>query len=314
MCDDHQDYMQTGDEIDLRELFQVLWKGKVLITLITGGVAALSVVVALSLPNIYKSTAILAPKSSGSAGGLSRLASQYGGLASLAGINLDGMGSDGISKPEIAIEKMKSLSFFKQYLYEDLLVDLMAVRSWDLGTRQLRYDAEVYDIASNEWVRDVGPPRQARPSDQEAHDAFLELFFVTKDEQTGLIFVSIEHYSPDIAKQWVELVVGRVSEELRSKDIREAEESIKFLEAQREKTSLVSLDEVFAQLIEEQTKTIMLANVSKDYLFDVIDSPVAPELESKPSRALICVLGTLLGGVLSVVIVLILHYGRQKPE
>ena len=85
-----------------------------------------------------------------------------------------------------------------------------------------------------------------------------------------------------------------MSEDLRSKDILEAEESIKFLEAQREKTSLVSLDEVFAQLIEEQTKTIMLANVSKDYVFDVIDPPVAPELKSKPSRALICVLGTLL--------------------
>ena len=54
----------------------------------------------------------------------------------------------------------------------------------------------------------------------------------------------------------------------------------------------MSLDEVFAQLIEEQTKTIMLANVSKDYVFDVIDPPVAPELKSKPSRAVICVLGT----------------------
>ena len=54
----------------------------------------------------------------------------------------------------------------------------------------------------------------------------------------------------------------------------------------------------------------MLANVSKDYVFDVIDPPVAPELKSKPPRALICVLGTLLGGMLGVVVVLIRHYGR----
>ena len=132
----------------------------------------------------------------------------------------------------------------------------------------------------------------------------LNLVSISEDKQTGLISVSVEHESPDIAKQWVELMVSRVSEDLRSKDIREAEESIKFLEAQREKTSLVSLDEVFAQLIEEQTKTIMLANVSKDYVFDVIDPPVAPELKSKPSRALICVLGTLFGGMLGVVVVL----------
>ncbi len=80
------------------------------------------------------------------------------------------------------------------------------------------------------------------------------------------------------------------------------------------KPALVSLDEVFAQLIEEQTKTIMLANVSKDYVFDVIDPPVAPELKSKPSRALICVLGTLLGGMLGVVVVLIRYYGRQSQN
>ena len=148
------------------------------------------------------------------------------------------------------------------------------------------YDDEIYDLASNKWLREVDPPRKAQPSDQEAHKVFIELLSVSEEKQTALISVSIEHLSPDIAKQWVELMVSRVSEDLRSKDIREAEESIKFLEAQREKTSLVSLDEVFAQLIEEQTKTIMLANVSKDYVFDVIDPPVAPELKSKPSPSI----------------------------
>ena len=314
MNDAHQNQMYADDEIGIKELFQVLWEGKALIAIVTSLATIVSVVVALSLPNIYQSTATLAPKSSNGTGGLSRLASQYGGLASLAGIRLGGLGSDGMTKSAIALEKMKSLSFFKQQLYEDLLVDLMAVESWDPSTRQLMYDDEIYDSASSKWLREVDPPRQAQPSDQEAHEAFLKLVSISEDKQTGLISVSVEHESPDTAKQWVELMVGRVSEDLRSKDIREAEESIKFLEAQREKTSLVSLDEVFAQLIEEQTKTIMLANVSKDYVFDVIDPPVAPELKSKPSRALICVLGTLLGGMLGVVVVLIRHYGKQQSE
>ena len=311
MSDAQSDNLYADDEIDLRELFHVLWNGKVLITMVTGLAAIISVFVALSLPNIYQSTAILAPKSDGGTGGLSRLASQYGGLASLAGINLGGLGSDGMTKPAIALEKLKSLSFFKQHLYEDVLVDLMAVESWDPSTRQLMYDDEIYDVASNKWLREVDPPRQAQPSDQQAHEEFLKLVSISEDKQIGLISVSVEHQSPDIAKRWVELMVSRVSEDLRSKDILEAEESIKFLESQREKTSLVSLDEIFAQLIEEQTKTIMLANVSKDYVFDVIDPPVAPELKSKPSRALICVLGTLTGAMLGVMVVLVRQYGRQ---
>ena len=130
MTDAHPDNTYADDEIDLRELFLVLWEGKVLITMVTGLAAMVSFVVAISMPNIYQSTAILAPKTDGGTGGLSRLASQYGGLASLAGINLGGLGGDGMPKAAIAIEKMKSLSFFKQHLYEDLLVDLMAVESW----------------------------------------------------------------------------------------------------------------------------------------------------------------------------------------
>jgi len=75
---------------------------------------------------------------------------------------------------------------------------------------------------------------------------------------------------------------------------------------------LVSLDEVFAQLIEEQTKTIMLANVSKDYVFTVIDPAVVPELESYPKRAVICILGALFGGMLGACLVLVRRYAFDK--
>ena len=107
------------------------------------------------------------------------------------------------------------------------------------------------------------------------------------------------------------MIVHHASEDLRLTDIREAEDSIRFLETQREKTRIVSLDEMFAQLIEEQIKTIMLANVSKEYVFDVIDPPIEPEVKSKPSRAVICVLGTFFGGMLGIVLVLALHYKKE---
>ena len=72
MTDAHPDSTYADDEIDLRELFLVLWEGKGLITIVVGLAAIISVVVALSIPNIYKSTAILAPKSDGGTGELSR--------------------------------------------------------------------------------------------------------------------------------------------------------------------------------------------------------------------------------------------------
>ena len=300
------------DEIDLRELFLVLWDGKVWISAITAAAAAISVFVALSLPNIYESKALLAPKSDGGSGGLSGLAAQYGGLASLAGINLSGVGGGDVSKAALAQEKLKSLSFFTKHLYSEVLVDLMALDYWDAATGEIVIDSSVYNQGTSQWVRETSFPRNAKPSAQEAHKLFIQAISVSEDKQSGLVTLSVQHESPVVAKLWADMLIDRINEEIRSEDVGEAEASIAFLEAQREQTSLVSLDEVFAQLIEEQTKTIMLANVSKDYVFDIIDPPVVPEFKSKPSRARICVLGTLLGGMLGVVLVLVRHYSRSQ--
>ena len=120
------------DEIDLRELFSVLWQGKTSIVL--GGLlgAILSVGYALSLPNIYTAEAVMAPKAEGS--GLSGLAGQFGGLAGLAGIDI---GGGEASKTQIALETIKSRSFFAKYMYEDALVPLMAAEGWDRESDEL---------------------------------------------------------------------------------------------------------------------------------------------------------------------------------
>ena len=298
------------DEIDLRELFMVLREGKLAIILGTVLSALISVSVALYLPNKYTSEALLAPRAEGGAGGtLGQLASQYGGLASLAGINVGGLGEAG--KAAIAIEMLKSREFFGEYLYDHVLIDLMAAQGWDPASKKSIVDTSIYDSASQTWVRDVGPGFQVKPSVQEAHKAFVENFLsVSEDKQTGFVTLAVTHFSPSIARDWVILIVNGVNNAVRARDVEEAENSIAFLNEQREKTSLVSLTEVFAELIEQQTKTVMLAAASEEYVFQVIDPPVAPELKSEPSRALICILGVLLGGMLAAVYVLIRHYAK----
>jgi LPS O-antigen subunit length determinant protein (WzzB/FepE family) len=67
---DHQSQGQFDDEIDLRELFSVLWAGKIKIIAITAVFAVASVIYALSAPDEYKATALLAPAQS-DGGGLS---------------------------------------------------------------------------------------------------------------------------------------------------------------------------------------------------------------------------------------------------
>ena len=149
----------TDDEIDLKELFMVLWYRKVIILGVTLLAAVISVVVALYLPNIYSTSALLAPKNSGSSG-LSQMARQYGGIASMAGISLGGV--DGGSGTAIAVETLKSRQFFRDYVYETGLVELMAVKSWHRDSNRLVFNPAIYD--KGQWVRDVEYPKTPKPS------------------------------------------------------------------------------------------------------------------------------------------------------
>ena len=297
------------DIVELREIFIILWAGRALISTVAGFAAICSLLFAFWLPNIYESKALLSPREDDSVSGLGALARQYGGLASLAGINLGGVGGDS-NRSMLAQEKIKSLDFFSRHLYEEVLLDLMAIEYWSEESGLTIYDSDIFDVQKKVWVREVDYPQKIKPSAQEAHEEFLDLLKVVEDKQSGLVTVSVAHQSPLVAKRWVDLIVESVTEEIRNDDIEEAEQSIEFLEQKRSETALVSLDEVFAQLIEEQTKTIMLAQVSKDYVFDVIDPPVVPEFESEPSRAVILSVGTILGVLLAAGFVITRHFAR----
>ena len=137
---------------------------------------------------------------------------------------------------------------------------------------------------------------------------------VSQDKQSGLVSVSIEYYSPDIAKSWLDLFVAAINEHMQARQIAKVTSNIRYLEDQIAKTSIAEMREVFYTIIEEQTKNKMVVEASPDYAFVAVSPSMVPEIKSKPSRALICVLGTLLGGMLGVVIVLIRHYARSELE
>ena len=62
------------------------------------------------------------------------------------------------------------------------------------------------------------------------------------------------------------------------------------------------------ELLQSQLEMQMLSKINKEYILKVIEPPFIPEEKSKPLRALICILGTLLGGMLSCLWVLIRYY------
>lgn len=302
---------QTNDEIDLLELMKAIWKGKWIIFISITIFAIGSVIYALSLPNIYKSDALLAPTESSSGGGLAKMAGQLGGLAALAGVNLQ---SGETSQTDLAVQVMKSRDFIVSFINShDLWVPLMAAKGWSLTEDKLILNKELYNPENGKWLRKPQGLRGSKPTEQEAYQVFsTDVFGIEQEKDSGLYIVSVKHYSPYIAQQWVNWLVEDINKVMRERTIAETSQNLAYLNAQLKKTSVTDMQSTFYKLIEEQTKSLMLAEVQDEFIFKTIDPSVVPEIKTSPKRALICVLGGVLGGGFGLTIVLVMYIVRKN--
>ena len=305
-----QNDTQYDDEIDLRELFGVLWAGSRKIIAITAVFAFVSVIYALSLSDQYKATVLLAPAQSDSSD-LSGALGQLGGLASLAGVDI---GSGESSEAQMAQEIMKSWSFIDVFIAENnISVEVYAAEGWSRGSNELQIDDDIYDAETKTWLvendntGEVGPP-----SSWVLFEAFSERLVVSENNKSGLVSVSIEYYSPLIAKQWLDMYVAAINAHMQQRQMEKVTNNINYLQAQIEKTSIAEMREVFYTIIAEQTKNKMVAEASPEYAFVAVSPSMVPEVTSQPQRRFIFILGTLLGGMLSVLLVLVMHYARKS--
>ncbi len=300
--DKRTEYILPEDQFNLAEIFSILLAEKLIIGITTLAAALLSIVISISLPNIYTATALLAPTDQ-SESGMSGLMKQYGGIASMAGISLP-QGQGGRSK--LALEMMKSRKFLTNFVERrEILPELMASKSWDSGSGKINYDRSIFDSKTRKW-------NDSKPSKQKAYREINQIISIYEDPLTFFVSISIEHKSPIIAANWVNWLVEDVNNALREQDVLEATQSIEYLKQQIASTPLSELQSMFSQLIQKQTETIMLAEVRPEYVFKTIDPAIVPEQKSKPSRSLIVILSTLLGAIISILFVLARHFTDPK--
>lgn len=253
-------------------------------------------VVAFNSPDRYRSEVLVAPSAQSNSSGLSGLASQLGGVASLAGVNLGGGGSD---KTIEALETLKSKDFLIDFIEKyQLKIFLMGVDGWDIVKDEAIYSDE-YDANTNQWKRDVKFPKKNEPSLYEVSDYFLKHnLSINTVAETGYTVIEVEHFSPKVAKEIAVNLVLEVNMKIREKDIAVSQNTLKFLNDALAKTNINELKQQIFTLMEQQLQTQMLAEVKEDYVFKVIDMPYEAEERFAPNRILMCILGLLLGSLL----------------
>jgi len=290
----------ADDEIDLRQLFTTLWAGKWLIIALAVVFAAGGVAFALSKPDIYQASVLVAPANDD--GGRQGLSGQLGGLASLTGIGLGG----GISNQTvIAKEVLQSRAFLSSFIRKhELDAVLKATTAWDIKSEQWHYNRELYNPDTGEWQVN-GNGKSVAPTDWELVSAFRGALSLSEKKDAGMLTVSVKSLSPIVAKEWAAKLIADINEHMRREDVEASEARIAYLEGKLGETKIAGMQQVFFQLIESETRTIMLANAQPEYVFKTIDPAFVPQEKSEPKRALIAIVATMFGGMLGVFFVFV---------
>jgi len=286
------------DELSLIDLWNIVWKRKWPWLTFGPLFGAIGIIYALNATIFFKAEATLTPNTEEEGGGgLAALAGQFGGLASMAGLNVGGGGST-----ETAIATLKSRKFLVPFLSRNENLITLFPDEWDP-------ESKAWTVSKERRQEDN------RPTDQEAYERFTkQSLSVSEDKKTGIVTLSVELTDPDLAAAWVNELISHLNAHLREQAKAEAEKNLKFLNEQLEQTKVLERRESLYGLIESQTKNAMLANAKEDYAFKVIDPAIAPELKSKPKRGLIVIACGFLGGIFGLFICFVLYLKNERKS
>jgi LPS O-antigen subunit length determinant protein (WzzB/FepE family) len=294
------------NNISLKEILELIWLEKLLFILIILAFAISSVFYALSLDNVYKSEAVLEVQSDHKSNiPMSGALASLRGYSSMANISLPGE----TSKTDFALELLKSRELFNQLLKNNnYLPMIIATDYYDPVSKNIIYNSKIYNQAEARWTRKPSGYKKAKPSYLEAHRFFKkQLLNISKDKETNYIHISIEHESPLFANELLTALIVTANQYTRMKDSEEAETSLNYLESELGNYGVTAIENSINEMIQTTLGKKMLTNVRKDYLLKTIDPPYIPERKHRPSRSLIAIFVTLLGGLISVFSILWKH-------
>lgn len=289
------------DEINLLDLLIVLCKRKKLIFSITMGLAVLTAIVSLLLPNIYSAETSILPPQQSSSTMASQILSQLGGAASLAGNML------GVSTPsDLYVGMLKSRTIYDRIIKRFNLQQLYETDTIDETRKAL--DDHVDVEADNKSgiitiaVEDKDPKRAAKMANAfveelkklTRHLALTEasqrrIFFeeqlkeakenLTKaeedmakfqtrtgalkiDKQVKAVIEAIAALKAQIAEKEVELKVMRTYSTPNNPDLQKLEEALKGLHAELRKLEATSKSKGYDPLMPAR----MMPEVGTEYL------------------------------------------------
>jgi uncharacterized protein involved in exopolysaccharide biosynthesis len=268
-----------NEEITWRDLCRIAFRRRYLILIITVFCTLAAALAAWLSPKEYEASILLSPVTSEAGsrmGALNSVMSQFGGLASLAGI-----GATADKKAAEALATLQSQALTEDFIQQNHLLPILFAREWDAFAAR--------------WK--VSDPRKI-PDLWKANRYFAsEIRSVNTDPKTGLVTLTIRWTDATQASQWANDLVKMTNDFMRQQAIEESQRNIAYLQAQAAKTDMVEMRQDIYSLLQTQLNNLMLARGTEQYALKVLDPAQPPEKPSSPLPVLWTVAG-LLGGFL----------------
>ena len=179
----------------------------------------------------------------------------------------------------------------------------MALKSWNEENNSITYHDSNYSVKTGKWKK--------IPHPQKSYKAFMGKLQISQDPQTNFLTISLKHESPYIAKEWTELVVNQINDSFRAKDKLEAEAAMNFLNTQMALTNYTEIKQVVAEILKQKMQQLTLIEANEFYVFSYLDQPAVARKKIEPTRSSICILGTIFGFMLGVLIALVRGYFKE---
>jgi uncharacterized protein involved in exopolysaccharide biosynthesis len=283
---------KINEEIDILEVGANILKYKYFIFIFTALFAIASIVIALTLPIKYKSTALVIESEPVNN-------SKLGGMAGLVGIDLGGQDAN---KTAVALQILKSRKFFYDFDNKRNLTPILFISDWDKENDYLTWPVS-YNPKNNKWLTGTKPSQY-----YVYEEVYKKLLVVSQDPVTDIISISFTHASPNISKKIVDWLIEDLNTKLKEDDLYEAEKSLEYLSLELNATASTDIRNLIFSIIKNKLQVKTLANSRKDYRFKTLDPAIAPDMKYSPVRSIICISITLIGFFFSLIISLIYHY------
>lgn len=263
------------DAIDVMAMAGLLWRHRFLVSVVAVAFGLAAAAYALVATPIYRAEVVVTPVAeSGLDNAAASIAGRFGGLASLAGLNLGG-GSAAVQEARAVLESRRLV---EEYVRRNGLVEALFPGGGEQATV---------------W--------HAAKRFRETVAAFAT------DDLAGTTTVAVEWKDPAVAAAWANGLVALANELLRTKAIGDSTRNVEYLRKQAAATDVVDMQRVIYSLIQNEMQTLMLANARADFAFTVVDPAVTPEARIRPKRKLIVASGIAFGLLAAALFV----FGRE---